>query len=124
MDMLEKEEQEHFASLQAVENTLKEQGKFAVVTEETLAHLIKPNIYPKNETGTKDVQNKNELTALLWAMRSERKAELFYREQAEKTSVPEVKEFFETLAEFEVGHFKYLDSLFSTMTSTDDFILG
>ena len=57
-------------------------------------------------------------------MRTERKAELFYIKHAEKTSVPEVKEFFETLAEFERGHYNYLDGLFSTTTSTDDFILG
>ncbi len=121
---LVKEEQEHFDALTAVEDTLKKEGKFAVVSDEVLKHLEKPQVYPDNTDPKKDIDKKNELTVLLWAMRMERKAELFYREQAGKTSVPEVKEFFNTLAEFEVGHFQYLDGIFSSWTSTDDFILG
>ena len=124
MEFLEKEEREHFDALTAIEEALKKEGKFAVVSEETLKHLDKPKIYPKKGSEVKRFQDKNELTALLWAMRAERKAELFYSKQAEKTSVKEVKLFFETLAEFEAKHFEFLDEIFSTWTSTDDFILG
>lgn len=124
MAFLAKEEQEHFDALSAVEEALKKAGKFVVVTEEALKHLEKPKIYPKKGAEAEKLQEKNELTALLWAMRAERKAEMFYIAQAEKTSVQEIKEFFETLAEFELGHYKYLDGIFSAWTSTADFILG
>ena len=124
MELLAKEEQEHFDALDAVEETLKAEGKFAVVSEEALQHLEKPKIYPGQDTEIKRFQDKNDLTALLWAMRAERKAELFYKAQAEKSGSAEVKKFFNELADFEKGHFEYLDGFVSTMTSTDDFILG
>ncbi|MBN1941492.1 MAG: ferritin family protein [Candidatus Diapherotrites archaeon] len=123
-EFLAKEEIEHFNALIAVETTLAGRGKFAVITEEGLKHLEKPDVYPSKPLKGKDLESNSELSALLFAMRAERKAELFYRTQAKKTSVKEVKEFWETLADFEAGHFQYLDGIFETWTDTQDFIMG
>ena len=123
MELLSREEQGHFDALSAVEETLKDKGKFAVVNK-MLVRTEKPKIYPNKNVEIKRFQDKSDIAALLWAMRAERKAELFYSKQAEKTDVEEVKRFFEELADFEKGHFDYLDSIVSTMTDTGDFILG
>ena len=122
-EFLAKEEIEHFNALTSVEESLRENGKFAVVKDEALLHLEKPKIYP--ERGAKsDMDQNGELAVLLWAMRAERKAEMFYRAQVEKTKIKEVRHFWEVLADFEAGHFNYLDGLFSTWTDTNDFIMG
>ena len=123
MELLSKEESAHYKALSIVEYNLRKQGKFAVV-DEVLISLEKPKIYPGKDVEIKDFQNKSDLAALLWAMRAERKAELFYSKQAEKTDVEDIKRFFEELAKFEKGHFDYLDGIVSTMTDTGDFILG
>ena len=57
-------------------------------------------------------------------MRAETKAKNFYLQQAEKTKVKEVRQFWETLADFEAGHFTFLDGLFSSWTDMQDFIMG
>lgn len=123
-DFLVKEEQEHFDALTTVKETLSKEGKFAIISEEALQHLEKPKIYPDGNEKLKKEQDENELTVLLWAMHAERKAELFYKKQAEKTSSEDVKKFFEILAEFEAEHYEYLDGIFSTWTETNDYIMG
>ncbi|MDD5147898.1 MAG: hypothetical protein PHH08_00365 [Candidatus ainarchaeum sp.] len=120
---LAKEEIEHFNALTSVETALKENGKFAVVSDSALQHLERPAIYPEKGAKT-DLSGDGELAALLWAMRAETKAKNFYLAQAEKTKIKEARAFWETLAEFEAEHFAYLDSLFSTWTDTQDFIMG
>jgi len=124
LEFIAKEEQQHLEILLAVEESLKRNGRLAIVEESVLQNLKKPKIYPGKGTETKKFLEKNELTVLLWAMRAERKAEAFYRKQAERTGVSEAKGFFNALAEFEVRHFEFLDGIFSTWTNTDDFILG
>jgi len=121
---LVKEEQEHFDALNAIKDSLKKEGKFAIISEEALKHLPKPKIYPGDKEKLKSEKKENELTVLLWAMHAERKAELFYKKQAEKTGSNDVKEFFEILAEFEAEHYEYLDGIFSSWTDTSDFIMG
>jgi rubrerythrin len=117
------EEQEHFNALSKVKEALEGEGKFAVVKDEVLKHLEKPQIYP--ERGSKKTMEENsEIAVILWAMRAETKARLFYEAQAEKTKIKEVKNFFEILAEFEAEHFQYLDGLFQAWTDTNDFIMG
>ena len=123
MELLSREESGHYKALSEVEYALREKGKFAIV-DELLIRTEKPKIYPDKNVEIKRFQDKSDIAALLWAMRSERKAELFYSKQAEKTDVEEVKKFFEELADFEKGHFEYLDGIVSTMTDTGDFILG
>jgi len=123
-EFLVKEEQEHFDALNAIKDSLKEEGKFAIISEEALKHLEKPKIYPEKNQKLKKEKEENELTVLLWAMHAERKAELFYKKQAEKTASEDVKTFFEILAEFEAEHYEYLDGIFSSWTETSDFIMG
>lgn len=123
-EFLVKEEQEHFAALTAVQEILKQKGKFAVIKGTALKHLQKPKIFGEKKAGLAKEKQQNELTVLLWAMRTERKTELFYKEQAEKTKSKEVKKFFETLAEFEAGHFAFLDSMMQGWTNVNDLIMG
>ncbi|HLD58869.1 MAG TPA: ferritin family protein [archaeon] len=122
-EFLAKEEKEHFSALSLVEGALKENGKFAVVSPEVLQHLEKPKIYPE-KGAKKSLEENSELSVLLWAMRAETKAKNFYLQQAEKTKVKEVRQFWETLADFEAGHFTFLDGLFSSWTDMQDFIMG
>jgi rubrerythrin len=117
------EEQEHFNALTKVKEALEKEGKFAVVKDEVLKHLERPQIYPERGSKT-DLEGNSEVAVLLWAMRAETKAKMFYTAQAEKTKIKEVKTFFTILAEFEAEHFQYLDGLFQSWTNTNDFIMG
>ncbi|MAG22406.1 MAG: hypothetical protein CL943_03845 [Candidatus Diapherotrites archaeon] len=123
-EFLASQEQKHFEILDTVAQKLQEDGRFAVINKEDLRGPAPPKIYPNKKENIDEFGEKNELTILLWAMRAEKKAELFYRTQANKAELDEAKEFFNNLADFEAEHFEFLDALFSAWTSTDDFILG
>jgi rubrerythrin len=115
------EEQKHLAVLEKAERLLVHRGKLAMGVA---AQSKPPKIYSTRRKGKENSWGKNELTILLWAMRAERKTELFYRRQAEKSGAGAAGKFFTALAEFEAEHYDFLDGIFSLWTSTDDYILG
>jgi rubrerythrin len=66
---------------------------------------------------------KDEITAMLYALWREKKAQEFYAEAAEKTSGA-VKEFFSELAEFEGGHVALFEKYIEDTETDVDLMLG
>jgi rubrerythrin len=66
---------------------------------------------------------KDEVTAMLYALWREKKAQEFYSGAAEKTSGA-VKKFFEELAEFESGHVALFEKYIEDIGTDEDLMLG
>jgi len=108
---LANDEVEHLRMLQAQHKSLLEEGKVdlgamhTVTIDEGARHVI-------NETFAKSVKHGTfELAAVSIGVDLERRAESFYREQAKNAEVVELKQLFEKLASWELGHFEQLHEL-------------
>ena len=66
---------------------------------------------------------KDDMTALLYALWREKKAEDFYRKAGEKTT-GEVAKFFLELANFENGHVLLLEEYVDNVQNADELIMG
>ena len=67
---------------------------------------------------TKGESGLGELDALKTALDLERKAADFFRKQAAATDLPEAKEMFERLAEWEDAHFELIQSELDNINNT------
>jgi erythrin-vacuolar iron transport family protein len=116
---LSKQEKTHELALEKIKKTLKEKGQWSNEEILDLSKNISPSIelFLLNEAEHKrTILEENEIDLILWAMRSEQRAQKFYLELKEKCIGNEGKALFEQLSEFEKQHFELLDSLMQKLT--------
>ena len=108
-----KEEDMHLAKIKELKENLE--------TSETVMHVsFDKNIAPEIKAIP---AGQEDMTALLYALWREKKAEDFYRKASEKTT-GEVAKFFLDLAEFEKGHVQLLEEYVENVQNADELIMG
>jgi len=76
----------------------------------------------RKEYAEQEKAGSDEISAVLWAMRAERRAELLYLGLKSKSSSKEGKDFFQFMADFELGHYNMLDKIVEDLTDATDYL--
>ena len=108
-----KEEDMHLAKIQELKNQLQNGGE---VTKIGFTKNAAPQIHAISA-------GQEEMTAILYALWREKKAEDFYSKAAGRTE-GNVRVFFEELAVFERGHVELLEQYVELMQNADELIMG
>ena len=108
-----KEEDMHLAKIQELKSQIKNGGE---VTKIGFQQNAAPEIHSISA-------GQEEMTAILYALWREKKAQDFYEKAAARTE-GNVRVFFEELAVFERGHVELLEHYVEMMQNADELIMG
>ena len=122
-EFLAKQEQEHEHILTKLKDELKK-GKWDSKDASEFEHKSFPEAekHLRKEYAEQEKAGSDEISAVLWAMRAERRAELLYLGLKSKSSSKESKDFFQFMADFELGHYNMLDKIVEDLTDATDYL--
>jgi len=115
---LEKQERGHLDAINELRSKLEKEG---IWIEPTLPEKDGPKIFSKKDW---DKEHKDGLTAVLFALWKEKRAQEFYEEVSEKSESTGMKHFFKRLAEFEKNHAALLAEFVEESYYSNELIMG
>ena len=112
------QEREHLQAIESLKAGLEKEGKWI---EAKVPENERPEIFSKKDW---DKENKEGLTAVLFALWKEKQAQEFYEGIAARIENKAVKEFFQALAGFEKGHAEMLSEMVDESYYSRELIMG